>query len=187
MEQPHKRLPGSGRRSRSNPTSKDEAAAPRNRKASAPQSHLVPGLGFHLREAYRAFCREFDARLARHGVTHAQWVLLWFLARAGSLTPLELSRQAGIQKASATAVIDALKQRRLIRGDQDRVDRRKINLYLTATGHALIEELTHCAAETNAVARAGFTDEEFAQLFRLLNKATANLESTARNRFEDET
>lgn len=145
-----------------------------------PDVSLVPGLGFYLREAYRAFCREFDARIARHGVTHAQWVLLWFLARAGTLTPLELSREAGIQKASATAVIDALKQRRLIRGDKDRIDRRKVNLYLTPQGHQLIAELTACAAETNAAARTGLTDKQAAQLLRLLGTATANLQAAAR-------
>lgn len=150
-----------------------------------PNTSLVPGLGFHLREAYRTFCRDFDARLARHGVTHAQWVLLWFLARAGTLTPLALSREAGIQKASATAVIDALKQQRLIRGDKDRIDRRKVNLYLTPLGHQLIEELTKCAAETNAVARSGLTDKEAAQLRKLLGKVTENLAVPSRGRPEE--
>jgi DNA-binding MarR family transcriptional regulator len=133
------------------------------------------GLGFFLREAYRAFSRDFHARLAKHGVTHAQWVLLWFLSRAGSLTPLELSRQAGIQKASATAVIDALKRRKLIRGDKDVIDRRKLNLHLTPAGLELMTELVACAAATNATARAGLSDKELETLLRLLRGVTANL------------
>lgn len=169
---------------------KAKPAAIEDRAAEAgrgqPNTSLVPGLGFHLRESYRAFCREFDARLARHGVTHAQWVLLWFLARAGTLTPLELSREAGIQKASATAVIDALKQQRLIKGDKDRIDRRKINLYLTPLGHQLIEELTTCAAQTNAVARTGLSEKEAQQLLKLLSKVTANLEGPERKRAVEE-
>ena len=111
--------------------------ATRKGASAATGSPTIPataGLGFYLREAYRAFSRDFHARLARHGITHAQWVILWFLSQAGSLTPLELSRRAGIQKASATSVIDALKKRRLIRGDQDSVDRRKVNLHLTPAG-----------------------------------------------------
>jgi DNA-binding MarR family transcriptional regulator len=148
--------------------------------AGRPNTALKPGLGFYLREAYRAFCREFDMRLARHGITHAQWVLLWFLARSGTLTPLELSRAAGIQKASATAVIDALKKRRLIKGDRDRVDRRKVNLYLTPHGEQMVVELMQCAAETNALARTGLSDSEAQQLLRLLARATTNLESGSR-------
>jgi DNA-binding MarR family transcriptional regulator len=134
------------------------------------------GIGFHLREAYRAFSRDFHARLARHGVTHAQFMMLWLLSQADSLTPLELSRRAGIQKASATSVINALKRRRLIRGDQDGVDRRKINLQLTDAGRALTKELLTCAAAANADAREGFSDAELETLLRLLRGVVANLE-----------
>lgn len=142
---------------------------------AAPSVPATAGLGFYLREAYRTFSREFHVRLARHSITHAQWVLLWFLSQAGSLTPLELSRRAGIQKASATSVIDALKKRRIIRGDQDSVDRRKMNLQLTPAGVELMKELIACAAETNAVARAGFSDKEVETLLRLLRGVAANL------------
>jgi DNA-binding MarR family transcriptional regulator len=157
------------------------------KKSAAPAGKTVPsvpvtaGLGFYLREAYRAFSRDFHARLARHGVTHAQWVLLWFLSQAGSLTPLELSRRAGIQKASATAVIDALKRRRLIRGDKDYVDRRKFNLHLTPAGVELMQELIACASTTNTDARAGFSDKELETLLRLLRGVTANLEKANPN------
>jgi len=145
-------------------------------KAGSGQSvSATAGLGFYLREAYRAFSRQFHARLARHRITHAQWVLLWFLSQAGSLTPLELSRRAGIQKASATSVIDALKKRRLIRGDQDSVDRRKVNLQLTPAGVELMQELIACAAATNAEARGKFSDKEVETLLRLLRGVTASL------------
>jgi DNA-binding MarR family transcriptional regulator len=147
--------------------------------ASAAGNRAFPaavGIGFHLREAYRAFSRDFHARLARHGITHAQWLMLWFLSQAGSLTPLELSQRAGIKKASATSVIDALKKRRLIHGDQDIVDRRKINLHLTPAGLDLMQELRACAAAANADARESFSDKEMETLLRLLRGVVANLE-----------
>jgi MarR family transcriptional regulator, organic hydroperoxide resistance regulator len=148
---------------------------------AAPAIRARAGLGFFLREAYRAFARDLDARLARHGITHAQWVLLWFLSQAGSLTPLALARQAGIKKASATAVIDALKQRRLIRGDPDRIDRRKVNLHLTPAGIELMKDLVACAARTNADARAGYSEQEMETLFSLLRGVTVNLEKASAN------
>jgi DNA-binding MarR family transcriptional regulator len=153
------------------------------RKKTAPVQQMeqalpaTAGLGFFLREAYRAFSRDFHARLAEHGITHAQWVLLWFLSRAGSLTPLELSRQAGIQKASATGVIVALKKRRLIRGEKDATDGRKVNLQLTPAGATLMQELVACAALTNAYARTGFSEKEMTTLLRLLRGVTENLEN----------
>ena len=149
-----------------------------SRQAAPITVRAKAGIGFYLREAYRAFSREFHARLARHNITHAQWVLLWFLSQSGSLTPITLSRQAGIQKASATAVIDQLKRRKLIRGVQDDRDRRKMNLSLTPAGAQLMRELLGCAAATNAVARSGLTDGEFETLFKLLRAVTANLEKS---------
>jgi DNA-binding MarR family transcriptional regulator len=137
------------------------------------------GIGFYLRQSYRAFSREFHARLARHDITHAQWVLMWFLSQAGTLTPLMLSRQAGIQKASATSVIESLKRRKLIRGDQDARDRRKMNLTLTPAGVHLMKQLIACAGATNTVAHTGLTNQEFETLFRLLQTVTANLERSA--------
>lgn len=142
------------------------------------------GLGFYLREAYRAFSRQFHVRLARQNITHAQWVLLWFLSQAGSLTPITLSREAGIQKASATAVIESLKKRRLIRADPDRNDRRKVNLSLTPAGAELMKELIAYAAETNALAQRGQSSEEHEILFRLLRNVTANLEKSNEERHD---
>jgi DNA-binding MarR family transcriptional regulator len=146
----------------------------RDGKAASITVPATAGLGFYLREAYRAFSRQFHARLARHGITHAQWVLLWFLSQAGSLTPLALSREAGIKKASATGVIDGLKRRKLIRGDRDKQDRRKVNLSLTPAGAALMRQLTACAAETNAIGQAKLSDDESRTLLRLLRAVTAS-------------
>lgn len=132
----------------------------------------VAGLGFHLREAYRAFARAFDARLAAHGVTHAQWVMLWFLSQSGSLTPIELARKAGIQKASATTVLEALKRRKLIRGVQDDTDRRKINLTLTKAGATHMQTLIACAAATNMIPRSRFSDTQITELIAMLCRVT---------------
>jgi DNA-binding MarR family transcriptional regulator len=152
-------------------TAKKSAAKP-----AKPLIRSSVGIGFHLREAYRAFSRNFHARLARHGVTHAQFMILWLLSQAGSLTSLELSRRAGIQKASATSVINALKNRKLIRGDPDDMDRRKINLHLTEAGAALTAELLSCAAAANTDARVGFSDNELETLLKLLRGVVGNLE-----------
>jgi DNA-binding MarR family transcriptional regulator len=134
------------------------------------------GLGFHLREAYRAFSRQFHVRLSRHDITHAQWVILWLLSQAGSLTPILLAREAGIKKASATSVIESLKRRKLIHGEQDEHDRRKLNLSLTPAGASLVKTLIACAAETNTRGRGGLSEGEIATLLRLLRAVTTNFE-----------
>jgi len=144
------------------------------------------GLGLLLREAYRAFSREFYAHLALHGLTHAQWLHLWLLARAGSLTPGELSQRVGIKKASSTAVIDELARRRLIRRDPDRADRRKVNLSLTATGEVLMRKLLAAARLTNAHARAGIPDADMLKVFAVLRRLIENMERQTGGAEEDE-
>jgi DNA-binding MarR family transcriptional regulator len=159
-------------------------AVPKKQPAPAPAAPdpiVVPakaGLGFYLREAYRAFSREFHSGLARHNITHAQWVLLWFLSQAGSLTPIALSRRAGIQKASATDVIESLRRRKLIQGDRDPDDRRKTNLVLTPAGATLMKELIACAAAANTLARKNISAKDLDTLLRLLQTISGNLAQT---------
>lgn len=138
------------------------------------------GLGLHLREAYRAFSRQFHARLAQHRMTHAQWVMLWLISQASTLTPITLAREAGIQKASATSVIEQLRRRKLIQGVRDAHDRRKLNLSLTPAGAALTRTLVACAAETNALGHGALSEDEINTLLRLLSAVTVNF-GTAEN------
>jgi DNA-binding MarR family transcriptional regulator len=149
----------------------------RSSKAAPITVPVKVGLGFHLREAYRAFSRQFHARLAQHDITHAQWVMLWLLSQAGSLTPIMLAREAGIQKASATSVIEQLRRRKLIQGVQDAHDRRKLNLSLTPSGATLMKTLIACAAEANALGRSGLSEDETKTLLRLLRAVTVNFET----------
>ena len=104
-------------------------------------------------------------------------MVLWLLSQSGSLTPIGLAREAGIQKASATSVIESLKRRKLIRGVQDADDRRRLNLSLTLSGAALMKSLIACAAEANALGRAGLTEDEMTALLKLLRTVTANFEN----------
>ena len=94
----------------------------------------------------------------------------------GVLTPLELSKKASITKASATGVIESLRRRGLIHREPDAVDRRKVNIFLTRAGAALIKDLFACAVLTNTTAREGLSDAEIETLDTLLRNVTANLE-----------
>ena len=150
---------------------------PKKQRTPAPADGpiIIPaaaGLGFYLREAYRAFTRDFQARLAAHGITYAQWVMLWFLSQSGTLTAVELSKKAGIQKASTTAALEALKRRNLIRGVDDDADRRKTNLSLTPAGGVLMRDLIGFAAATNSKATVGLGPPELRRLLTMLEQVT---------------
>src|SRR5262249_58316060 len=100
------------------------------------------------------------------------------LAEAGSVPARALSREAGIRKAAATGVSEQLKRRKLIRGDRDRHDGRKVNLALTPAGATLMRQLIACAAETNAVGQGDLAEEESKTLLRLLRAVTASFEKS---------
>lgn len=138
------------------------------------KSGSAPGLGYLLREAYRAFSRELDTRLDAHSVTHSQWVLMWFLSRSGSLTPIELSRAAGIKKASATSVIESLRVRGFLVAERDQQDGRKMNLRLTSDGVNAMEEMSECVWQANQQVHAGFSKQDLETLQLLLQRIANN-------------
>lgn len=138
------------------------------------RSGSAPGLGYLLREAYRAFSRELDRRLDAHSITHSQWVLMWFLRRAGSLTPLELSRAVGIKKASATGVIESLRVRGFLVAERDQQDGRKMNLSLTTYGVDAMEEMSECVWQANQQVHAGFSKQDLETLQILLQRIAKN-------------
>lgn len=151
-------------------------------RAALPKQDVEPGLGFLLRETYRGFARELDKRLARHCITHAQWVLLWFLQQARTLTPTALSESAGIKKASVTAAIEVLRTSGLISAERDKLDGRKINLRLTPLGHASMKELAECAAAANRRGLRGLDQRSSELLRKLLKRVSINFEKTSDKR-----
>ena len=135
------------------------------------------GLGMLLRTADMDFNRQLRDDLARYDVTFGQFQHLRNLWVENGLTQAELSRRIGIEMASSTAILNSLEARRLITRMRNAVDRRKINVFLTPAGAALKTPLMASAARVNRAARRGLTDEELANVFALVGRIIANLET----------
>jgi DNA-binding MarR family transcriptional regulator len=132
------------------------------------------GIGMLLRDADTAFNRYLTAQLAVHGVTFGQFQHLRNLWVENGLTQAELSRRIGIEMASSTAILDSLEAAKLITRVRNTTDRRKINVFLTATGAALEKALMACAGDANKRASKGLTQAEVAQLFALAGQIIDN-------------
>ena len=139
------------------------------------QDEFVPGLGYMLREAYRGFRRDLESNLAKHSITHSQWVMMWFLRRSGVSTPAELARAAGIKKASASSVIEALRSNGFIRVEKSPDDGRKLNLRLTAEGMRVMSRVSDVVRQANSRTQAALTEAERHQLAHLLGKVVSSL------------
>lgn len=140
------------------------------------------GLGFFLREAFRAYTKEIEARFAAHKITPLQFTFLWILSIEENLSQVELAQRAGITRASATDDIEALKRRKFIRGRRDAADKRKIILSMTPAGQDMVARLAEHAATTNTIARGEMSKQSYRQLFELLAQVTSNLNAASKQR-----
>lgn len=137
------------------------------------------GIGKRLRRAHMAFSREFRNRLAECGVTFGQFIHLERLWEEDGLNQTELSRRVGIASPSSTAILDSLEKRGHIRRQRNSADQRNINVFLTAAGAKLKNELMDCAKDINRLARSGMTKDEIVMLFSALDRIIDNLDKPA--------
>jgi MarR family transcriptional regulator, organic hydroperoxide resistance regulator len=113
---------------------------------------VVPNdrLAHLVKDAFRAFDRSLQARLAEHGVPLGHWRFLRALWETDGLTQRELSREAGVMEPTTFAA-------------------------LTAKGRALERKLVPLAKEINRLAVAGVPARDVAATRRTLLVVLANL------------
>jgi DNA-binding MarR family transcriptional regulator len=134
------------------------------------------GVGKLLRRAHRSYSRKLQERLADHGISLAQYLHLRELWELNGITQVELSQRVGIEKASSTAVLDALEKQNLILRVRNAEDRRKVNVYLTPAGQKVRSVLSPAAKDVAAQAVSELSQAELDVLVSVLNRMIANLE-----------
>ena len=152
-----------------------------NAKASKPPKKAAKhppeiGIGKLVRRAHMAFSRQFRTRLASYDVTFGEFIHLEKLWQEDGLNQTEISRRAGVETASSTAVLDLLERRGYVHRQRNGSDRRNINVFLRPEGAALKTKLLACAKSVNLVARAELTEREVLTFFELMEKIAKNLE-----------
>ncbi|HEY8496915.1 MAG TPA: MarR family transcriptional regulator [Limnochordales bacterium] len=85
--------------------------------------------------------------LARHNITHAQFVLLRHLWWNPGSTLGQVADSLGVSRPAATQAVERLVQRGLVRRSPDTADRRRLRLGLTARGEELVRELSSALEE----------------------------------------
>jgi DNA-binding MarR family transcriptional regulator len=98
-------------------------------------------LAMALRAAYLTMHRCADARLARHGVTADQFVLLAALAGGDAVTQRELARRTGSDPNTVRAMLMLLEDRRLVARAPHPTDGRARIVTLTPAGRACFRRL----------------------------------------------
>jgi DNA-binding MarR family transcriptional regulator len=128
-----------------------------------------------LNYAGRLAVRQFAARLQSVGITPPQWGALARLAERDGQSLSEIGARALFDGPTMTGIVDRLEAGGLVERRRDSLDRRVINLYLTARGRSVIDSLPHIGADTDAVLLNGISERDLARFRDILHKVIANL------------
>jgi DNA-binding MarR family transcriptional regulator len=114
-------------------------------------------------------------------LTHMEGKVLGFFARHPDATLSDLVVHSGRDKAQLTRLIRALRDRDLLEARADAADKRSTRLRLSASGEALSAGWQRAGAGLAEEALEGLEARERAQLFALLDRVRANLDTAGKD------
>ena len=126
----------------------------------------------------RLLRRNLEVAAAAHDITATQFQVLRRLWRGDGLSAQWLAKEADLDAATMTGVLDRLEDKGLLRRERDPADRRAVRVLLTPQGGNLEVPLRAKVQEINDAALKGLSGEERDQLFHFLDRIQANLENT---------
>jgi DNA-binding MarR family transcriptional regulator len=139
-------------------------------------------VGCQIRATHRLVQRHLQQQIGPDGVTLGMWYFLRALWHQDGLTQRELSEIVGTMEPTTLTAIRSMESEGLVRRIRSKVDRRKINVFLTDRGHRLRGKLLPLARDVVEDAVEGFSASERTALLGFLNRIQKNM----RKRIEDE-
>lgn len=127
-----------------------------------------------IKMVMNSLTRRVDAHMQPLELTGMQWepLMLVWLKRADTVAALARVSQVGVP--SMTRMLDRLEQKDLLRRERSELDRRVVNLHLTAKGKRVAGKIWPIVVEGMNVHLEGFKKEELSQLNDLLGRMLAN-------------
>ncbi|HXQ54039.1 MAG TPA: MarR family transcriptional regulator [Stellaceae bacterium] len=145
------------------------------RAATGAPVELTDGLDFLIRDTRLRLYKYIESRIAHQGVPLRLWFPLRALYRNEGVTQRELGRMLGFGDAHAGVIVRVMQRRRLVYRQPSRVDKRRIDLYLTPAGRATARLTLRHMRAINARIAAGLSAAELRSLRTLLMRARQNL------------
>nr|WP_244979029.1 MarR family transcriptional regulator [Cupriavidus plantarum] len=131
---------------------------------------LTQSIGFHLNKARNCLLMEMDCALRPLDINGQQMGILMTLMRGSASTPFEISKMLGIDSGLMTRMLDKLEEKGLLARSRSIDDRRVVNLVLTEKGKSVAEQIPEIAPEVLNERLKSFSENEFAEFGRLLQK-----------------
>jgi MarR family transcriptional regulator for hemolysin len=132
---------------------------------------------FTLAELQRVVRSYAEQKVARFGVTRAQWAALAKLEKSEGQTQATLAKAMDMQPITLKRLIDPLCAKDLIERRNDKDDRRAYRLYLRPAGRALVQRLRTVRNEINQQALIHLKPQDAQRVVEQLNAIKENVRS----------
>ncbi len=129
-------------------------------KVAKPHQTEWQGLGFVLSDVARLLRRSFNRRVQELNLTQVQWRAIAQISRNPGLRQNQLAEILEVQPISVARLIDRMEAAGWVKRRADRLDRRAINLYLTAKVAPILKKMEKHAAALRQEALAGLSEKE---------------------------
>ena len=112
-------------------------------------SDLEDHLGYWLRKLSNHISDRFAARLEKHGVSVANWVVLRILFNQETLPLKEIVAQVGVDQGALSRMVERLMVRGLVVRKESPESRREVAISLTREGRKLVPKLAQEADDND--------------------------------------
>lgn len=146
-----------------------------------------PDLLFLLHDVARLLRADADRRASAHGMTRAQWVILFWLQRQPGLSQKELAEILEVEPITVARLIDRLEARGMVERRPDPKDRRIWRLHLLPPSAPVLSELHDERAEMHRMATADIDRATEQAMIDGLRRMKATLVREHRSRGANET
>jgi DNA-binding MarR family transcriptional regulator len=145
------------------------------RAAQAAAGELTMSLDFLIRDTRLRLYKYIEIRIAKQGIPLRVWFPLRVLYRNEGITQRELGQMLGFGDAHAGVIVGVMQRHKLVSREPSRIDKRRINLYLTPEGRKKTQQTLREMRRINAKVTAGFSTAERQSFHALLTRAHENL------------
>jgi len=139
---------------------------------------------FLLHDTARLLRVKADKRARQHGMTRAQWAILFWLERQPGISQKELSELLDVEPITVARLVDRLEMRGMVERRPDPRDRRIWRLHLLPPARGVLREIDVHRAEMTRIVTAGIDEATIETVIEALlrMKATLIQGAHARNR-----
>jgi MarR family transcriptional regulator, transcriptional regulator for hemolysin len=116
-----------------------------------------------------------DRRARAHGMTRAQWMILFRVRRHGGMSQRMLAEMLEVEPITVARLVDRLEGRGLVERRADPADRRVWRLHLTPAAAPVLAEIDDARRSFDAAATRGLPPAERAAAITALLTMKANL------------